>query len=39
MEERSFEAQFGFWKIIGASLENSRGSGELDLQFGGRGGS
>jgi hypothetical protein len=31
MEERISEAKFGFWKVLGASLENSRGSGELDL--------
>jgi hypothetical protein len=34
MEERSFGTKFGFWKVLGASLENSRGSGELDSKFG-----
>jgi hypothetical protein len=27
-----------FWKDLGASLEDSKGSGEKDLQFGDRGG-
>jgi hypothetical protein len=31
-------AKLGFWKVLGASLENSRGSGELYSKFGARGG-
>jgi hypothetical protein len=38
MEEGILEAKFGFWKVLGASLEISRGSGKLDSKFGARGG-
>jgi hypothetical protein len=31
-------AKIGFWKVIWPSLENSRGSGQLDSKFGARGG-
>jgi hypothetical protein len=38
MDERSYGAKFGLWKVLGAYLENCRGSGAKDLQFGESGG-
>jgi hypothetical protein len=38
-EGKKFEGQkYEFWKVIGASLENCRGSCGKDLQFGARDG-
>jgi hypothetical protein len=31
-------SKLGFWKVLGSSLENCRGSGEMDLQYGESGG-
>jgi hypothetical protein len=38
MEDEIYGGKFGFWKVLGVSLENSRGSGDLDSKFRARGG-